>query len=312
MDYYAYIKEPEDYVTDERAELPEAELSVLTDLLEYCKSEQLAVVFTVSPYYVTKDDWALFNTIGDVIESYGYPYFNANAYYEEMGIDFSADFYNRSHVNYLGATKYTTYFADYLVTVSDLPDHREDAAYASWADGADTFLAWETERVRYVTNMENTAKDQYLAEQMRVTTNFSEWSSIAAAWRFTLLVSQNGTLTQPRKAADQSVLEIYGLYDSNMYGSIRVLEGNAVEQTNYLDGAESISGTIGVNEVSYTIENKDQNTSIVVDGVEYGNSEDDVVIVVVDNLLGEVVDTVNLKLSKKKIKLERLEETANE
>ena len=101
-------------------------------LLTYCQDEQLKVLFVVCPYYVTREDQAKYNTIGDIVESYGFDYLNANEHYADMGIDFGSDFYNRNHVNLFGAAKYTAFLENYLVQHYKLPDHREDVAYASW------------------------------------------------------------------------------------------------------------------------------------------------------------------------------------
>ena len=37
-----------------------------------------------------------------------------------------------AHVNTKGATKFTLYFAKYLDSIYDLPDHRGDDRYNSW------------------------------------------------------------------------------------------------------------------------------------------------------------------------------------
>ena len=60
-----------------------------------------------------------------------------------MEIDGLTDYYdNRAHTNALGAEKVTAYFGRWLRENYDLPDRRNDAAYASW-DAA--YAQWQGE-----------------------------------------------------------------------------------------------------------------------------------------------------------------------
>ena len=72
------------------------------------------------------------NTITEVTEAFGVPFFDMNLYYEEIGLDFSQDFSDPHHVNVQGADKVTKFLAKYLVEEYDLQDHRGEPEYASW------------------------------------------------------------------------------------------------------------------------------------------------------------------------------------
>lgn len=133
-DWYAYLNDnnPSSFKTNERATLKDGCKEILIDLLEYCKTEKLNVLFVVCPYSITMDDYAKYNTMSDLIKEYGFDYLNTNDYYDEMNIKFDSDFYNSNHVNIFGAEKYTEYLEQYIVNKYDMPNHLGDKEYNEW------------------------------------------------------------------------------------------------------------------------------------------------------------------------------------
>lgn len=129
---WEYLEEPKDFITDEKSELLPNEITVINELLDYCDENVLNVLFIVCPYNITKEDYAIYNTLKEIIQNRGFAYLNTNEYYEEMNIDFSREFINNDHVNAIGAEKYTEYLENYLVNHYELPDHRDDPLFAEW------------------------------------------------------------------------------------------------------------------------------------------------------------------------------------
>lgn len=107
---------------------------ILTDLLEFCKNENLNVLFVVAPYIEPDNHRMMYNFLSERIKSYGFDFVNFNEYYSQIGLDFSKDLYNSDHLNIFGAEKYTKYLAQYLTKNYNLPDRRNDPAYADWYD----------------------------------------------------------------------------------------------------------------------------------------------------------------------------------
>ena len=105
----------------------------MTELLEYCKNKEQKVLFIVHAYQISEEDQKKYNYMEERIAEYGMDYLNTNDYAEEIGLEPSADFYNRDHVNLLGADKYTKFLGGYLVRNYTLPDKRNDAAYRRWS-----------------------------------------------------------------------------------------------------------------------------------------------------------------------------------
>lgn len=87
----------------------------LIELLEYCREEEIEVVFLATPWLCGEDVWGINKYMEGIITSYGYRFFDANLYVDEMGLDFATDFYDPKHVNMWGAEKFTSYFGKWLV-----------------------------------------------------------------------------------------------------------------------------------------------------------------------------------------------------
>jgi len=109
------------------------------DLLDYCKEENLEVLFVVHSYIQEKEDKKEFNYMKEVIDKYGFGFINTNDYYGEMGLDYSFDFYNENHVNIFGAEKYTDFLSQYILKNYELPDRRDDVNYSSWNEDYENF-----------------------------------------------------------------------------------------------------------------------------------------------------------------------------
>ena len=110
------------YETDKRSPLPNFTQDALTELLDYCRDENVNVIFIVSAQY--RDEWTLqqYNTMIDEIETSGYSVINELADFERIGLDDTTDFYNAYHTNVHGALKITDYLSRYLLDHYDFPE----------------------------------------------------------------------------------------------------------------------------------------------------------------------------------------------
>lgn len=154
---FAFIekKEPINFVDQSAVEtvtpLTEDLDGVFRDLLQYCKDENLNVLFVVHPYMILTDHQEKYNYMEQVIAEYGLAYLNANDYDKEIGLDYANDFFNLNHVNVYGADKYTHFLGQYLMDHYDLRDKREEAQYQSWKDLIPDFEK-EKEKTKEVIN----------------------------------------------------------------------------------------------------------------------------------------------------------------
>lgn len=123
-----------DYAAVTQKKEPAAEqIAVLEDLLRYIDETGKDALFLISPYVMEEDARLQFNDLIDRIEEAGYPVLDLNRHIDEIGLDFSTDFYDYgSHVNALGEAKCTAFLGSYLEEHYDLPDRRGQAGYESW------------------------------------------------------------------------------------------------------------------------------------------------------------------------------------
>jgi len=130
--------EPIDYVdrTYATEELPLSEEmdTIFIDLLEFCKEEDLQVLFVVHSYMIQEDHQQKYNYMERVIKEYGFDYLNVNDFSDEIGYDYNKDFFNMNHVNIFGAEKYTSFLGNYLQEKYSLPDKRNEQKYQEWND----------------------------------------------------------------------------------------------------------------------------------------------------------------------------------
>ncbi len=302
---YQYLREPKNYFSEERAELPEENISILCDLLDFCKEENLDVLFVVCPYQIDKEDYEKYNTIADVITSYGFDFLNANDYYKKMKIDFSTDFYNGDHVNCYGAEKYTDFLENYILDNYEMPDHREEDIYDSWNEDYKRFEEEESETKEEINKLINSVKEGCeIGKVISQTTNFTEWSKLVNDSRFTILAVANEGLSEIGTVVDREAFTQMGLdFAQNGKPYIRVVhEGNTMYTNNGKEDKkyEAIVGTEqGAFNSHCIIENSNGELSIKIDGEEFSRKDNGINIVIYENDYHYVVDSITLKHNEK-------------
>lgn len=122
------VEEHEDYV------LTDSTTQRLIELFEYCEENEINAYFTITPYVHSKCfvDQDIRREIGELVESYGYPYSDYRAEFEEIGLDLTTDFYDKTHANALGAEKYTLYAMEDILEAYDINADYEQSVIDSW------------------------------------------------------------------------------------------------------------------------------------------------------------------------------------
>lgn len=130
--------------------IPAEQEERLYELLEYLNERQQSALFIVSPYREEEEEQKMFNYMEEIIESYGYEFVNMNEHYEEIGIDFTTDYYDfGGHVNSLGAEKCTDYLGK-LLTAYQLEDKRGQGKYNSWDQAYQYYLQRSGEAIETI------------------------------------------------------------------------------------------------------------------------------------------------------------------
>ena len=128
-----YTGDP-DYLkpTDEVKKISPISVYYMDKILRLCEKKGIDVILysLCSPKCY---DTTRLNAIYAYVSSRGVNYIDFNQNWKEMGIDWSHDTRDEGdHLNAYGVTKVTAYMGDYLREHYTLPDHRGEAAYASW------------------------------------------------------------------------------------------------------------------------------------------------------------------------------------
>ena len=97
----------------------------------FCLKTDLELLFIASPTQLSKKEQPEINAALAYLEEQGANVINYNTeeMYEEIGINFSEDLYNRHHLNSRGAVKFTEYFSKYLNDTYHFPDKRGQEGY---------------------------------------------------------------------------------------------------------------------------------------------------------------------------------------
>lgn len=137
MDTYQAESIDVTYVND-RTPLHEKTEKYYRMIIELAQEKDIPIVIVVSPYAnITIEDQEMYNMAGDIAEEYDVEFVNYNLYIQDIGIDYSCDAADASHLNYIGNKKYTLYLGRYICENYDVSDRRNDNRYDSWQRSAD-------------------------------------------------------------------------------------------------------------------------------------------------------------------------------
>lgn len=104
----------------------------LRKIIALAEKKECKLLLTVIPYVETEADRQTYLEIEKIAQEEGIPFINYNEYYDEMGLDFSEDFNDASHLNFWGSCKFTDFLGDFLSKEAEIPDRRNEEGYTSW------------------------------------------------------------------------------------------------------------------------------------------------------------------------------------
>lgn len=302
------LQQPVNFQNEKRADLAINDRKVLIELLDYLNENDINALFVVCPYYISAEEYSVYNSIGDIVQNYGYNYLNMNDYYAEMGIDFSEDFYNINHVNTLGAEKYTKFLGDYIKENYDLPDHRNQKNFLEWQELAGQFDIDTQNNIDIVKGKMAYAKEGVNRGRVITAENdFSSWGMLVSDDRYTLCVFGNSNDFENVSQSDKKVMELLGVGDLetrknyiNVISASNTIIANLNEET-------VITTDIGQSQQpsNCTIINNDSEKTITIDDVKFSKNLEGINVLVFDNSYKTIIDFVTLKYEDNHIVLER-------
>lgn len=252
------------------------------EIVNLCKESGTELLIINMPAPSWREDYH--DLIASWCAEYDVTFADYNDVIDEIGIDVSTDFYDDNHLTDTGATKVTYYVGQYLKNRYDLPDHRDDSAYADWdydwqiyqQDKAAYWLSREKDWTSYLEKLKDSNYTVYLAACDNL--GGDKHPELTGVMKTLGLTSKLNTATRTGYLAiiDRGELIFERLKDSQLTYQTK-LNGHTVELA-------SESG------------NYDKLASIKLDGIEYSVNHRGINIVVYDNLLEDVVDCVAFDL----------------
>lgn len=296
IDLYQYLEPPRGYETEDRADLDENNKATLVNLCEYCKKNQLNVLFVVCPYYIEKEDQKAYNSINDIVASYGFDFLNANEYYEEIGIDFSKDFYNKRHVNCFGAEKYTVFLEQYIKEHYEVADHRGENGYEMWDEEYARFIKEEsTHKKTILTHMESDLEGIERAQELQKTNSIAEWYLLTKAEpeRYTLLIYDNRNDREDSDIAFSEIQKQWKIsFDTQAF---YILANDLLVDSSKIFRELSAEGNVGKDSPENGVPYRVSMNSLMVNGHEYWTDNNGLTVVAVDNNLWSVADCIYIE-----------------
>ena len=129
-----YVAVPEAYeITAATADEQGFGFVYLRRFIEHCQDQGIRVLLTNLPYPCpnNNEEQLYTNAVLYTADEYGVEYIDF--VYLDQIVDYSTDCYDpASHLNPSGAWKVTDFIGQHLAETYGLPDHRGEAAYASW------------------------------------------------------------------------------------------------------------------------------------------------------------------------------------
>lgn len=140
----------------------------LDRILAFCKENGMECILFRTPQSYTQGQ----SQYCDAIEKYAgeknIRFWNFNNYYEEIGVDFSTDFVDGQHLNYLGSRKFTAFLGTMIAAQLEYPDHRGTVGYEEW-DAAyeyENYLIHAYQMRHYTVAQEYLDNNDYFAEEL--------------------------------------------------------------------------------------------------------------------------------------------------
>ena len=131
--YFGVKEQVEQPVSSAVKELEPKESEYLQLIKSFCSDNEIELMFVTAPH-VEGAEVAnkIYNNFEIMADEEGYYFLNGMKCDDEMGIDYSTDFNDESHLNYWGSCKYTAYLGSILKKQYEIPDRRGLELYESW------------------------------------------------------------------------------------------------------------------------------------------------------------------------------------
>lgn len=188
--YSTPVEEKDFSEVDYYNEMTEKVEEYYAKILELAYSENIPVIVVGIPFDADNYHVAFFRTGERIANMFGYPFLNfLTDYKDELGLDYSTDFADSQHLNYLGNTKLTRFLGDYISENYSIPDRRGDENYSSW----------EADAQIYYYQLEN--------KNTTLITDISEYADTVANNRYQVIITKNSSADGEQEMSSSELSE---------------------------------------------------------------------------------------------------------
>lgn len=106
------VEAPQAEGVSEKSEITEKNLFYLNKIIDLCEEQGVELMLVKTPSNATKEQKMYYNAVEELAREQGIAFVDYNLCYDEIGLDLSRDFYDKSHLNIWGAEKFTKYFSE--------------------------------------------------------------------------------------------------------------------------------------------------------------------------------------------------------
>lgn len=92
--------------------LSEKNTKYLYKIIDLCRENDVELILVKTPSNSTSEEKKYYNSVKEIADKNGITFADYNLRYEEIGLNTDSDFFDATHLNMLGAKKFTEYFTD--------------------------------------------------------------------------------------------------------------------------------------------------------------------------------------------------------
>ena len=129
------MEETESYETEAVGLTPKSE-KYLRKIIELTRDKGSELVLVTIPYIESPEDRNTYDEATVIALQEGIIFINYNQYFDSVGLDLEEDFFDSSHLNYWGSSKFSDYIGDFLMSFEGVEDNRNVPGYESWDKNA--------------------------------------------------------------------------------------------------------------------------------------------------------------------------------
>ena len=107
---------------------------VLQKMIDLAKENDIQLLFYVAPFILTETNQEKFNYVEDFCEKQNVEFINFNSISisEQIGLDYTKDFREESHLNNYGSEKVTEYIGEILTNNYEVTQRKKNSKYILW------------------------------------------------------------------------------------------------------------------------------------------------------------------------------------